>query len=65
MKFSKRNSTVVGFSAMSLVVMALLVTTTIVASIPQAKASNGRGPPLVHIGLVTRNQPTHKLGVAK
>jgi len=38
MKFSKRNSTVVGFAAMSLVVITLLATTTIVASIAQAKA---------------------------
>jgi hypothetical protein len=47
MKFSKRNSTVVGFAAMSLILMTLLATTTIVPSIPQAKAQS---PPISVVG---------------
>ena len=56
MKFSKRNSTVVGFAAVSLVVMTLLATATIVASIPRANAE-GNGPPVVHIGNPHNFQP--------
>jgi len=55
MKFSKRNSTVVGFAAVSLVVMTMLATTTIVAPIPQAIAQ-GQGPPPPG---VLQGPPTH------
>jgi hypothetical protein len=51
MKFSKRNSKVVGYAAMSLAVMAMLATTTMVAPIPQAKAqAQGPLPPGVSQG---------------
>ena len=53
MKFSKRNSTIVGFAAVSLAVMTMLATTTMVALIPQAKAQVQAPPPGVSIG-----QPT-------
>jgi hypothetical protein len=46
MKFWKRNSTVAGFVAMSLILMTLLAT-TVVASIPPAKAQS---PPISVVG---------------
>jgi uncharacterized protein YsxB (DUF464 family) len=49
MKFLKRNSTVVCFASVSLVVMTMLATTTIVAPIQEAKASQGNGP-FLHLG---------------
>jgi len=42
----RRNSTAVGFAAMSLILMTLLATTTIVASIPRANAQGKADPPI-------------------
>jgi hypothetical protein len=44
MECSKRNSKIVGFAAMSLVVITMFATITIIASIPQAKAQSTKLP---------------------